>query len=318
MPPAEPSAALDDRRFLFVTGKGGVGKTTVTAALALSLAARGKRVLVAMCGAHERLSSILGTPPIGHDMQEVRDGLWATKIRPERAMEEYGQLIIRVRAVTRLVFDNDITQALFRAIPGIYSWAMLGKAWYHSTEVQEDGSPVYDTVLFDAPSTGHGLDMLRIPKVILAVAPPGVLRRDAERAWQMLRDPAYCGVVVVSWPEELPVSETLELVEALRNELGLPLRRLVVNGTLPALFSAEQRAKLLSRAELLDVGRAAHHGSAGERAVAAAARRASREQLQQQSLERLRRAVGMPLTTLPFLMEGATTPEAAELLSRAL
>ncbi|MBW2459696.1 MAG: ArsA family ATPase, partial [Deltaproteobacteria bacterium] len=186
---------LESRRFMFVTGKGGVGKTTVCAALALALAARGKRVLVAMCGAHERLSAILETPPIGHDIAAIADNVWATKIEPERALEEYGQLVIKVKAITRAVFGNQYTRGFFRAMPGLFEWAMLGKAWWHATEQLADGSPRFDCVLFDAPSTGHGLDMLRVPKVILDIVPPGVLRRDAERAWEMFRDPARCGVL---------------------------------------------------------------------------------------------------------------------------
>jgi anion-transporting ArsA/GET3 family ATPase len=321
MPPAEQHPAVSDRRFIFVTGKGGVGKTTVTAALALSLAARGKRVLVAMCGAHERLSSLLGTPAIGHDLQQVRELIWATKIDPDISMAEYGQLVIRVRAVTRMVFDNQVTKSLFRAIPGIHGWAMLGKAWYHSTELGDDGKPVYDTVLFDAPSTGHGLDMLRIPKVILAVAPPGVLRRDAERAWQQLRDPDYSGVVVVSWPEDLPVTETLELLEALRTELRMPLARLIVNGTLPLLFDDQQRAALLTplnEALLGEEGASPAEPDPGRQAIAAASRRAVRERLQQQSLVRLQEAAGMPLSTLPYLVEGAASPDAVEKLAQGL
>jgi len=327
MPPAEHHPALSDRRFIFVTGKGGVGKTTVTAALALSLAAQGKRVLVAMCGAHERLSSLFGTPAIGHDLQQVRELIWATKIDPDISMAEYGQLVIRVRAVTRMVFDNQVTKSLFRAIPGIHGWAMLGKAWYHSTELGDGGSPVYDTVLFDAPSTGHGLDMLRIPKVILAVAPPGVLRRDAERAWQQLRDPGYSSVVVVSWPEDLPVTETLELLEALRTELRMPLGRLIVNGTLPLLFDDEQRAALLTQptqppkpSDPIEGEDGVRRAGAdpGQQAIFAAARRAARERLQQDSLARLQEGAGMPLSTLPYLVEGAGSPEAIERLAQGL
>src|SRR5205823_6566160 len=164
--------------FVFITGKGGVGKTTVTAALALALSARGKRVLVAMCGAHERLSAMLDTPPVGHDMVHVAPNVWASRIDPERAMQEYGAIVLKVKAVARLVFDNKYTHGFFRAVPGMHDWAMLGKAWWHTTEMVGD-EPRFDVVLFDAPSTGHGLDMLRVPKVILDIVPPGGLRRDA-------------------------------------------------------------------------------------------------------------------------------------------
>ena len=310
---------LDSRRFLFVTGKGGVGKTTVAAALALALASRGKRVLIAMCGAHERLSSIMGTPPIGHEMSRVSDGIWASKIEPELAMEEYGQLVIRVRAITRAVFDHQYTKALFRAIPGLFEWAMLGKAWFHTTEKGEDGTHRFDVVIFDAPSTGHGLDMLRVPKVILAVAPPGVLRRDAERAWSMFQDPAQSGVVVVSWPEEMPTTETIELVEALQNELALPIAKLVVNGVLTPLFGGAEREQLLADGSLLELGTKPAAGQRpGDVALGAAARRAAREGLQEQALDRLRTAIGLPMTVLPFLLEGAGSPEGARQLAALL
>jgi anion-transporting ArsA/GET3 family ATPase len=307
--------ALDDRRFLFVTGKGGVGKTTVSAALALALAARGKRVLVAMSGAHERLSSILGTPPIGHDVQQLAPGIWATKIEPERAMEEYGQLVIGVKAIAKAVFDNRYTNAFFRAVPGLFDWALLGKAWWHTTETDDDGNHKYDVVLFDAPSTGHGLDMLRVPRVILDIVPPGILRRDADAAWAMFQDPERSGVVVVTLPEDMPTTETIELTKALKEELGLPVRRLVVNAVMRPLFGEDECEALLADPRLLDVH---HHAkSAAERALGAAARRASRESLQASCQRRLSE-LGLDTTVLPLLIDGAGTPDGVRQLAKEL
>jgi anion-transporting ArsA/GET3 family ATPase len=307
---------LDSRRFLFVTGKGGVGKTTVCAALALALAGRGKRVLVTMCGAHERLSAIMGSPPIGHDIVEIADGVWATKISAERAMEEYGQLVIKMKALARAVFDNRYTNAFFRAVPGLHDWAMLGKAWYHTTETLPDGRNRFDVVLFDAPSTGHGLDMLRVPKVILDIVPPGVLRRDAEAAWEMFRDPVRSGVVVVSLPEEMPVTETIELVKTLRNELSLPVLRLVVNAVHEPLFSPVEREVLLGDQELLDI--AAKLTKPGDRALAVAARRAAREALQARCVQRLDEELGIHRILLPYLLDGAGTWEGTRQLAALL
>jgi anion-transporting ArsA/GET3 family ATPase len=314
----QPQNPLEARRFIFVTGKGGVGKTTVCAALALALAARNKRVLVAMCGAHERLSAILGTPPIGHDIQAIADRVWASKIQPELALEEYGQLVIKVKAITRAVFGNQHTRGFFRAMPGLFEWAMLGKAWWHATEVLDDGSPRFDTVLFDAPSTGHGLDMLRVPKVILDIVPPGVLRRDAERAWEMFRDPERCGVVVVSLPEEMAATETIELVSALQTELALPIQRLIINGVLTPKFSESERGALLADPALLDIARLGRASDAGERSLAFAARRAAREQRHVQSVERLERELDLPTIVLPYLHDGAGTPEGARDLAGRL
>ena len=238
---ASPLSVLGDKRFLFITGKGGVGKTTVTAALATALARDGKRVLVVMRNTKERLSAILGTPPIGHDIQKLADGVWAVNAEPERALIEYAALVIKVRALVSTVFQNEYIKAFLRAVPGLFEWAMLGKAWFHTTETDAKGRPVYDVVLFDAPATGHGLDMLRVPKVILDVAPPGVLRRDAERAVSMLRDPKQSGVVVVTLPEEMPVTETLELCAAVETELAMPVLQVVVNAVLAPLFDDAER-----------------------------------------------------------------------------
>jgi anion-transporting ArsA/GET3 family ATPase len=309
---------LEQRRFLFVTGKGGVGKTTVAGALALAFAARGKRVLVAMCNTKERLSAILGSEPIGDEVMQVAQGVWAVNISPEKALREYGEIVLKVRAVAKAVFDNKYTKTFFRAVPGLSEWAMLGKAWFHTTEVLEDGSNRFDVVLLDAPATGHGMEMLRVPQIILDVAPPGVLRRDAEAAWAMFQDPARAGVVVVTLPEEMPATETIELVAGIRGELKLAVHRLIINGVLSPLFSAEERRGLLREPARLDVGAPALAAHTVESAIVAGARRAMREEVQHESLIRLHREIDLPAVTLPFLFDEASTPAGTRLLAERL
>ncbi len=294
-------STLADRRFVLVTGKGGVGKTTVCAAEALAIAAAGKRVLVAMCNAKERLSVMLGSSPIGPEVTHVEKGVWAVNMRPENALEEYGVLVLHSRALYKALFGNRYVRSFLRAVPGMHEWAMLGKAWWHTTERLPDGSFKYDVVILDAPATGHGLDMLRVPKVMLDVVPPGLLRRDAERAWAMCQDRKTTAIVLVTLPEEMPTSETIELAAALR-ELGLPVSRVIVNGVLPPLFSSEER-EAIARACPGEVA------SRGDAALVAGADRAVREQAQAESLARLSRALPVPPAFLPLLMEDAAKPE---------
>ncbi|HEY3496730.1 MAG TPA: ArsA family ATPase [Polyangiaceae bacterium] len=299
---------LDRRRFLFVTGKGGVGKTTVTLALASALARSGKRVLVAVANKRDQLSELLGTPPLGTEITELLPGLSAVLLSAEVAIREYGHLKLKSRVLADSLFDNRYVQGFFAGAPGLKEWALLGKAWYHSIE-EVDGEPRFDVVLFDAPATGHGLDMLRVPKVIVELSPPGLLRTDAERAWRMFQDPEKSGVVVVTLPEELPVNETEELVLALRTEIALPIAALVVNGVRPALFDESARAELSALAPRLPLP-----AGEGVAAVAAGVRRAVREGIQAESRARLRK-LALPELELPALIGGVTNRATISLLA---
>ena len=300
--------SLDDRRFLFITGKGGVGKTTVSAAMATAMARRGQRVLITLSEAKERLSVLFGVEPIGTEITPVADNIWAVRITPDVALREYGQMILRSGALYDAVFDNKYVRAFFNGVPGLNEWSVLGKAWYHSTEQLPDGSRRFDTVLFDAPATGHGLDMLRVPKVIVELVPPGVLRRDAELAWKMFRDPNQSGVIIVTLPEDMPVNETIELAGALEGELGLPLARLVVNGVVEPLFSDEERSRLLEPRDL-------DRDRPGDEAIAAGVRRAIRERVQAEALDRLGEVRAPKVVHLPMLFRNPASPEGVNELS---
>jgi anion-transporting ArsA/GET3 family ATPase len=303
--------ALDRRRFLFVTGKGGVGKSTVCAALASSLAAEGRRVLVASTGAKERFSTLLGGPPLDTEVREIVPRVFGVRLSAEVAIREYGHLKLKSRVLADALFENRYVQGFFAGAPGLKEWALLGKAWYHSTEVV-DGAPRFDCVLFDAPATGHGLDMLRVPKVLVELSPPGLLRTDAERAWRMLQDPSQAGVVVVTIPEELPVNETEELVGTVRGELGLPIAALVVNAVRPELFGDADRRKLAELAPRLPLP-----DGPGVSALSAGVRRAVRERTQAVCRTRLS-ALGLPEVELPAILGGVQTRESLAKLAERL
>ena len=305
-------SGLETRRFLIVTGKGGVGKTTVCAAEALAIANKGKRVLIAMCNAKERLSTMFGSDLVGQTPMPVAPNVWAVNMTPEVAMEEYGMMTLKSRALYTLMFDNKYVRAFFAAVPGMHEWAMLGKAWWHTTEEREDGSLKYDVVILDAPATGHGLDMLRVPKVILDVAPPGLLRRDAEKAWALFQDANLCAVVLVTLPEAMPTQETIELATSLRDELKLPIGKIVVNGVLPPLFSKDERGAL----EGAGLGPDATPDSPEDAAIQVGAARATRERVQAACLARLSKELPVSPSFLPQLFEDAARPEAILRLSK--
>jgi anion-transporting ArsA/GET3 family ATPase len=303
--------ALDTRRFLFVTGKGGTGKTTVTAALAVALADRGKRVLISVSDPKERISELFGAAPLGPDITTLSPNIFAVKISPEVALREYGEMILKSRTVYNAVFGNKYVQGFFAAVPGLHQWAILGKAWFHSTEKDPSGRPRFDMVLFDAPATGHGLEMLRVPKIIVDISPPGLLRRDAEAAWTMFKNPAESGVVIVTLPEDMPASESLELAEAVVSELKLPIANVVANQVVEPLFSDAERAEL-------EKPRPLDESQPGDVGVGAAVRRATMEKIQAESLKRIRTGITAELVTLPRLVEYPTNRAAIRALAKIL
>ncbi|HEX3694267.1 MAG TPA: ArsA family ATPase [Polyangia bacterium] len=286
---------LFDRKLLVIAGKGGVGKTTVAAALAVAASRRGKRVLIAQTDAVERLSKMFGRrEAIGSNVVTVAPAIDAVNMTPKSALHEYGLMVLRYETVYRALFENRAVRGFLSAIPGLDAYAMLGKTWWHTTELQ-NGRPRYDLVILDGPATGHAVLMLRIPQAILDTLPKGPLTNDAAAARELLSDPARAALVIVTLPEELPVREAIELAHTARTSLQVPLGPLVVNA-LPsdALLDATVRATLN---QVLP--------PTGDDALDATLRlgtsvRAHR-QTAEQMLTRLRDNPGLPLLTLPRL-----------------
>jgi len=287
--------SLLDRDFLFVAGKGGVGKTTVSAALAIAAAQRGQRVLVAMCNTKERLSHLLEVEPVGPRNQPLLDRIEAVNMTPAVALEEYGMMVLKVRSVYKAVFENRFVSAVLRGTPGIEAWAMLGKAQFHVHE-EVDGRSRYDLVIVDGPATGHALDMLRVPQVICDVAPPGLLRTEAEKARSLFHDHKRAAAVLVTLPEDMPANETIELHGAVTDEIGMDVATLVVNSMLPKLFKASERNAIVELPTKLD------EGSALTSLALAGRERALREKTQREAMKKLSDALpDLPRVVLPHL-----------------
>ena len=244
MVPLLAMSSLLDKRLLVVIGKGGVGKSTVSAALALAASRRGKRVLVCEVNTKERVSALLEARPAGAQIARLEENIDAVDVEPEAAMREYALGILKFRSIYAAVFENRLVRYFLRAIPSLAETVLLGKILFHVKERLPDGRPRYDLVIIDSPATGHGLSLLRLPQVLLATVPPGPMANEARWMQAMLVDALQTAAVLVSLPEELPVNETIELQRALRDLIGMRCAALVLNGTVERRLSPEERERL--------------------------------------------------------------------------
>jgi anion-transporting ArsA/GET3 family ATPase len=219
--------SLLDRKLILIVGKGGVGRSTMASAIAAACAKRGRKTLLYQSQAADRVGDYFGKPPLGTSPSELAPGLWGVNTSPAAALREYGLMILKFQKVYELIFENRITRAFLRAIPGLDDYAVLGKAWFATTE-QHKGRPAWDTIVFDMPASGHSLTMLRIPWVILETVPEGPLTRDARSVQALLRDPARTAIVMVTLAEEMPAQEARELTGKL-GALGIQPQRVLVN-----------------------------------------------------------------------------------------
>lgn len=226
--------SLFDKRLILVLGKGGVGRSTVAAAIAAQCARAGKKTLLYETNANDRFGNYFDKPPVGTDVVQLQPNLWAANATPASALEEYGMMVLRWKSVYEMVFENRVTKAFLRAIPGLDDYALLGKAWYHTTETKW-GKPVWETVVFDMPASGHSVSMLRVPWVIVDTVPEGPLTRDARTVKELLTDPSRTAAVLVTLAEEMPVNEAVEL-EAKLTELGIVPQQLIANQVFPDHF----------------------------------------------------------------------------------
>jgi anion-transporting ArsA/GET3 family ATPase len=302
---------LLDKRLVFVTGKGGVGKSTVAMALGIIAARRGLRTIVAELASQERVTRAFGHEPAAFVELELAPGLHTISIDPQRAMEEY--LKVKAGLLAPLLSSSRIFQYLAAATPGMRELLTIGKVWeLAQPERRTAGGARYDLVVVDAPASGHGLGMLRTPRTYGDIARVGPIRRQTDKIWDFISDPDRTGYLAVALPEEMPVVETLEFEEKLADQIGVALDAIVVNAMFPQRFSAADARRLEEKA--------AGDGTdpATRAALAAALSEHRRAKAQQAQLRRLRRDARAPVLTLPFLFEPQIDLEGMRRLAQEL
>lgn len=301
---ARQEPRLLSRRLLVLTGKGGTGKSTLSAALALAAARRGKRVLVCEVTARERVSELFGRPRSGTRISELFPGVWSVHVQAQEAMHEYALMTLHSEALYKLVFERRIVRYFLRAAPSLAEIVLLGKVFWHATKEQERGRPRWDLVILDAPATGHGLTLLTVPQVFLRLVNEGPLARDMREMQDLLSDPQRTATCIVTLPEEMPATEAVFLHRGLL-EHRLPQGALFLNGLFPPRFSPEERQAV------------ARGGPRLAAAADAADAHESRAELGLRYQRELRAEVALPLFGVPQIVERQWGIHALEQIARA-
>ncbi len=283
-----------EKRILFVTGKGGVGKTTVAFALGLAAAAGGKRTIVCEVASQENASRVFGRAEIGFHEVELRDDLYAISIDPDNATREYLEQQLPVKAMSDLLYRSKIFSYLAAATPGLREMVTIGKIWELALpERRTKKASPYDLVIVDAPATGHGVGLMQTPKNFAEIAKVGPMAHQASLINSTITDHDQAGVVIVALPEEMPVNETATLEEELIDTIGVTIDRIYMNGMYPKRFDASERALLTEALPRAEGDTAA--------AITAAINESRRCESQGKQLERLRELTRTEVETLPFL-----------------
>jgi Anion-transporting ATPase len=292
-------ASLLDRKLLVLTGKGGVGKTTVSAALGLLAAERGLRTIVVEMGQQRRLAELFGVIPVQKGAEtKLRQNLWSVSIDPDRALLEWLQSL-GGRVSGRVLASSGTFQYFAAAAPGAKELISMVTIWKLTEGRRGAGKRPggYDLVILDAPATGHALGMLHSPQTFGAIARVGPIASQTRQVGELLSNPARSGYLAVALPTEMAVTEALELQDGLRRQIDRSLDAVIVNGTLPRRFSAAE----LDRIDDLDGTGLADGSDSVTRSAALAARAAhDRASFQHNQLARLRRR-DFEVHPVPFL-----------------
>jgi anion-transporting ArsA/GET3 family ATPase len=296
-------------RVLIVAGKGGVGKTTVTAALAVTAARAGRSVLIVEVEGKSGLPAMFGAPALGYDEIDLGPGIRARFLTPDAALVDY--LVSHgLKRISKRLASSGALDVVATAVPGMKDILVLGKV----KSLEEVRTA--DLIIVDAPAAGHAVTFLLSARGLLDAVRVGPIRKQAQDVVSLISDPERCQVMLVTLPEETPVSEVIDTAFAIEDRAGVALGPVVVNGCftpLPVAVTADAAA-IVADAQRCD--RFVSEREADDLAHAAAFLE-ERHALQHEQIARLRDRLPLPQIELPFVFNPDITRTQLDILADA-
>ncbi|KPA17662.1 Anion-transporting ATPase [Candidatus Magnetomorum sp. HK-1] len=238
--------SIFEHRLLFVVGKGGVGKTTVSAALGIAAKRLNKTVLLIEVGDADSMGQIFDYGSFPEKPAQIQPNLWGVRINPKSVLKEYIKLHINIPFIANRIIKSKIFDYIIAATPGLKEVMTLGQIWRWEQDKTFDNCPHFDLIIVDAPATGHGVSLLILPQTLINMLAVGPIVEQTRVVHSLLVDPVKTGLTLVTLPEELPVNESLEFKQIAHEKLHMPVQTTFINSVYPDSFTTSD-AKAITK-----------------------------------------------------------------------
>jgi len=231
------SKEIFSKRLIFVVGKGGVGKTTLSVSLAIAAARSGKKILIVEVGDADSVGEVFNIGTLPQTPRKLYSNIWGARIFSKQVLEDYINTHVKLSFVANQITRSKLFEHIAAATPGLKEVMTLGQIWRWEQEKGASNYPKYDLIIVDAPATGHGTSLLKLPKTLIDMLKGGPIVEQTKVVHDMLTDKNKTWLTLVTLPEELPVNESIEFRNTAKNDINMPVKITFINGVYSELFS---------------------------------------------------------------------------------
>jgi anion-transporting ArsA/GET3 family ATPase len=289
---------LFSRRLIFVMGKGGVGKTTISILLGMAAACQEKKTLLVELGDSDAIGGIFACGSLPENPLLLSENLWGARVNPKSELESYTHAHINSKLISNRITRSRLFDYLFAATPGLKEVMSLGRIWRWERATDESSAPLFDLIIVDSPATGHGLSLLRLPRQLVQMIRVGPIASQIRDLQGLLLNPHKTCLALVTLPEELPVNETIELYASSESQLNIPVNTTFINCVWPKTYSSAdiETIRLLSKKLSTD----SSASTPLKMLLEAAERHIRQRNLQEKHIAQIVATMRCPVVEMPF------------------